>query len=165
MAADDADNFDLVVFDGAPRVQRTGVAPAAVEAPHWRAPRKLLTADQIAAASAAWEAGASNAELGQLLGIGQAALNEHKSYGQLRILPRRRGARSDLAARPAIGSGRPPTPAEIAARAAAIRATWTPVEEMQRRGIPVTDGPIDAVGYAACPARGVVPTRLPIRRA
>lgn len=97
-----------------------------------------FTADQVDEATRLWDGGASRQEVAAYLKISVGTLGEFRAYGQLAHLKRRQGS----------GGGRPrgwrpgaeglnrtsrdPTPAQIKARAAAIRATWTP-EDAQIR--------------------------------
>jgi hypothetical protein len=155
-------DFDLIILEDAPQVQRTGVAPAA-EPLHPKAPRTPLTPEQRALAAAIWQRGGSKLEVCEALGLTASNFEARKAWSDLRHLESRRGARTDLANRPAIGREAPPTPEEIAIRAAAIRDGWDAATERMRRGLSGTDGPMDSAGFAACPARGVILTRLPTR--
>ena len=161
MGTEPTDDFGLFILEDAPQVQRTGVAPA-IEPLHPKAPRTPLSPEDVALATAMWADNKSKLEVCQALNITASSFEARKAWGDLRHLESRRGARTDLACRPAIGREAPPTPEEIAIRSAEIRSRWTPTEERMRRGLPA-NGPMDSAGFAACPARGVILTRLPTR--
>lgn len=94
--------------------------------------KQLLDPAQIALATRLWSDGVPLDGVCAALGIGRDVLIERRRPGdQLAHLGRRqRGVNSQATREP------DPDPATIAARAAAIRATWSPVERLNRRAGP-----------------------------
>ena len=152
----DTQQFDLVIFDSAPQVQRTGRREAYCPTP-----------EELDRVSEAWIGGASKAEVLQMMNWKAHVWEEFRRPG---------GILSHLPSKQGQGGGRyprvrgsrisdEPSPAQIAEieqRKLEVRSRWTETEEMQRRGIPIVD-PAQPIAFAAAPARGVVMTRFPSR--
>jgi hypothetical protein len=95
-------------------------------------PRRVLTAAEVALAEAIWRDGGTLDGLCSALAISRDGLIERRRPGdQLSHLERRQAGCRRSGPRLA-----PPSPAEIAARAAEIRATWTETEKLNRRAGP-----------------------------
>ena len=150
------DSFDLVVFDDAPKVQRSGRRVAYRPSP-----------EEIATITEAWNGGATKLEVLQMMGWKSHVWEEFRRPGNiLSHLPSKQGQGGGR--HPRIRGSRisdEPSAEEIAGieeRKAEIRAAWTETEELQRRGVPIVD-PTQPIAFAAAPARGVVMTRFPSR--
>jgi hypothetical protein len=90
--------------------------------------KQLLTAEQIEHATALWNGGATLDQLCAELRINRDVLIARRAPGdQLSHLGRRRAGQRLRGPRATA-----PTPEVIAERAAAIRATWSPVERLNR---------------------------------
>jgi len=90
--------------------------------------RRILTAAEVARAEALWRDGATLDGLCNALAISRDVLIERRRPGdQLGHLVKRPAGCRHLGSRHA-----PPSPAEIAARAAEIRATWSETEKLNR---------------------------------
>lgn len=90
--------------------------------------KRRLTAAEVADAERLWKAGATLDRMCAELAITRDILTERRRPGdQLQHLARRPAGCRHLGPRRA-----PPSPAEIAARAAEIRAGWSEVERLNR---------------------------------
>jgi hypothetical protein len=95
-------------------------------------PRRVLTAAEVAHAEALWRAGVGLDGLCSALAISRDVLIERRRPGdQLAHLAKRPAGCRRSGPRLA-----PPSPAEIAARAAEIRDGWSEVERLNRRAGP-----------------------------
>jgi hypothetical protein len=94
--------------------------------------KQLLTPEQIELATALWDRGESLDGLCRALKINRDVLVERRRPGdQLSHLQRRRAGQRLRGPRASA-----PTPDEIRQRAAAVRATWSEVERLNRIAAP-----------------------------
>ena len=94
--------------------------------------KQLLSQEQVATATRLWSEGTSLDGLCSALGINRDVLVERRRPGdQLAHLQRRRAGQRLRGPRAPM-----PTAKEIAERAAAVRATWSEVERLNRIAAP-----------------------------
>ena len=158
MAAEPSGEFDLVILEDAPQVQRTGR----------RAPAYTPTPEELQRATQLHAEGHTKTSICEQLGWRSWRFEElRRPGGLLAHLPSRQGAGGGR--HPKVPGSRisdAPSPEQLAAievRKLEVQARWSDAERLARMGYPV-DNPTEAQGYAPQPPRGICTVRPPHRR-